>query len=160
MNICFTVLGNQEGEKKNPVPYTRMTQKGKFKPRAQKYLKYQQYVVGAFLDHMQHCRCFSRIEKQAMLLRCAQTKFPLTADRKTEVNCMIYFKDRNHGDPENVRKGIIDALFKDDKKVIGYCNYDYDEQPRVEIEISHATQEGAVHARSTIQATPGFPDVA
>lgn len=55
---------------------------------------------------------------------------------KIYLNVMIYFRNRKHADPENVRKGIQDAIFKKDKYVAGRVDFDYDAvNPRVEIEI-------------------------
>ena len=55
------------------------------------------------------------------------------------VDVYCYFADRTHNDPENVRKGIVDALFPSgDKYVYGYHHHPlYDPQnPRVEVVIS------------------------
>ena len=55
---------------------------------------------------------------------------------KTYLNVMIYFRNRRHADPENVRKGIQDAIFSKDKMVAGGVDFDYDhENPRVEISV-------------------------
>lgn len=139
MEISFSVFGNHEDVKGNAVPYTRMTQRGKFKPNARKYTKWKQYVVGQFIDHLGQCDCFDSHEQRAIMLTVAQGKAPLpyVPGIKIELNCMIYFATKNHGDPENIRKGIMDALFSNDKNVIGYYDYDYDpDRPRVEIEIA------------------------
>jgi hypothetical protein len=49
---------------------------------------------------------------------------------------MIYFRNRKHPDPENVRKGIQDAVFRKDNLVAGNVDFGYDAMnPRVEIEI-------------------------
>ena len=57
---------------------------------------------------------------------------------RVQLNIHTYFFNGVHNDPENVRKGIVDALFPDgDKWVYGYHSYPmYDrENPRVEVEI-------------------------
>lgn len=55
------------------------------------------------------------------------------------VDIWCWFADGTHNDPENVRKGIVDALYpKGDKFVFGYHHFpQYDAQnPRVEVEVS------------------------
>jgi hypothetical protein len=44
----------------------------------------------------------------------------------------------NHGDPDNVWKGICDALFKNDKRVAGRCDFDYAKDAEANMEV-HAT---------------------
>ena len=57
-------------------------------------------------------------------------------DGKVQLDCMIYFANKKHSDPENARKGIQDAIFKNDKYVMGSVDFDYDkESPRVEVSI-------------------------
>lgn len=62
-----------------------------------------------------------------------------TKDRPVRLDIWCYFPAGNHSDPENVRKGIVDALFPaGDKYVYGYHHhplYDAD-NPRVEVEIT------------------------
>ena len=55
------------------------------------------------------------------------------------VDIWCWFADGTHNDPENVRKGVVDALYpKGDKFVFGYHHFpQYDPQnPRVEVEVS------------------------
>jgi len=55
---------------------------------------------------------------------------------KVYLNVMIYFRNRKHPDPENVRKGIQDAVFRKDNLVAGNVDFGYDAMnPRVEIQI-------------------------
>lgn len=54
------------------------------------------------------------------------------------VDIWCWFADGTHNDPENVRKGIVDALYpKGDKFVFGYHHFpQYDPQnPRVEVQV-------------------------
>lgn len=55
---------------------------------------------------------------------------------KVFLNVMVYYRDKKHADPENIRKGIQDAIFTNDKMVAGSVDFSYDyTNPRVEIEI-------------------------
>lgn len=56
--------------------------------------------------------------------------------KKVFMNVMVYFRNGRHGDPENIRKGIQDAVYAQDRMVAGGVDFAYDaESPRVEVEI-------------------------
>ena len=116
--MIFTVRGN-------PVPYCRTTQAGaRFDKGYKRYQVYKDCVVASFLAQ---CKGDWGSPK------------PLTTtkENKTEVKIMIYFQNGKHGDPDNVFKGIADALFTCDKYVYGSFMFDYDQKnPRVEVEIN------------------------
>ena len=63
----------------------------------------------------------------------------LEKDKKYYVDVVAYYKDKKHGDTDNVAKGINDAIFQkplSDKYVAGSYDFFYDkENPRVEIKI-------------------------
>ncbi|MHA0041525.1 RusA family crossover junction endodeoxyribonuclease [Deinococcus sp. PEB2-63] len=62
-----------------------------------------------------------------------------TKEQPVRLDVYCYFASGTHADPENVRKGIVDALFPGgDKFVFGYHHFpQYDAQnPRVEVEVS------------------------
>lgn len=123
MNISFTILGD-------PVPYLRMTQGQvklmripdhklrmdglRVKTRIRSYLAYKRRVYAASLD-----KPINRNPREKVFL-----------------NAMIYFANRKHGDPENIRKGCQDAIYINDRMVAGSVDFAYDpKNPRVEIEI-------------------------
>jgi len=50
------------------------------------------------------------------------------------MNIQIFWHGENHGDPDNVFKGIADALFADDKHLDGSFNSQHQKgDPRVEV---------------------------
>ena len=106
LDLTFFVPGNQENPKGNPIPYHRMTQRSKWTKAAQRYLAYKNYIVKYAL------KAGLRIEK-------------LTRNGTYELNVVCMFHGENHGDPENVRKGIQDALFQiaGDKHVWGMVTF-------------------------------------
>lgn len=61
-----------------------------------------------------------------------------SAARPVRVDVWCYFESGTHCDPENCRKGIVDALFPGgDKWVFGYHHYPrYSDAPHVLVEIS------------------------
>lgn len=116
--------------KGNPVPYLRMTQgqvklmripdhklspKGlEVKNKIRRYLNWKEFVN----DHT-YGMDFERSPKTKIYL-----------------DVFIYFGNKKHADPENVRKSIQDSIFKNDKMVAGNVDFDYDkENPRCEITI-------------------------
>lgn len=53
---------------------------------------------------------------------------------KVYLDVMVWFASHRHPDPENVRKGVQDSVFDQDKMVAGAVDFDYDaKNPRVEI---------------------------
>lgn len=120
--LQFCVYSN----KSNPVPYKRTTQKQKYVDKDyQRYIAWKDKVFNRFLIEFE--------------------KFPhqvFKKKRKYYVNIHVYYKDKKHGDTDNVAKGINDAIFQkplEDKYVAGSYDYSYDPQnPRVEVLIQEA----------------------
>jgi hypothetical protein len=104
----------------NAVPYTRMTQA---EARMRTYRK-----VVRYLDW-----------KRKIVI--SSTPYVLShyhpaPKEKVYVYVHIYFRDKRHGDPDNVYKGIVDALYTQDKYVAGCVDFGYDrDNPRVVITI-------------------------
>ena len=63
----------------------------------------------------------------------------LKKDKKYFVDVVCYYKDKKHGDTDNVAKGVNDALFAkplSDKYIAGTYDYYYDkENPRLCVRI-------------------------
>jgi hypothetical protein len=120
----------------DPVGYTRMTQA-------------QVKLLRIARQNIKSEEAFKIIERLRKYLAykdlvwyCSMgKKFDRSPRAKTCLNVMIYFRDgerkfSRHPDPENVRKGIQDALFSEDNKVAGSVDFGYDPgNPRVEVEI-------------------------
>lgn len=67
---------------------------------------------------------------------------PLSSSKESKyvMTIMIYFADYSHADPDNIFKGIADALFDSDKYLAGDFDFDYDSSnPRVEVEIAEVS---------------------
>lgn len=121
--ISFTIPGP-------PVPYLRMTQ--------------GQVKLMRIPDHklrVDGLRIKKRIRNYLAYKDCVFCKSRgLGIDRKPKekvfLNVRIYFGNRKHGDPENCRKGIQDAIYEQDRMVAGSVDFFYDpKRPRVEVEI-------------------------
>jgi Holliday junction resolvase RusA-like endonuclease len=105
----------------NPVPYKRTTQKAKWTDT--EYKKYQEWKSKIMRDFI-----------------TAFKKFPhqiFKPKTKYYVEIIVYYKDKTHGDTDNVYKGVLDAIFVkplNDKYIAGSMDYFYDtKNPRVEI---------------------------
>lgn len=139
-HIAFTIYGNQKNHKGNPIPYTRSTQAGQWKPNVVKYREWKEYVRGAFL-----AECVDRglINHKDFkdLLYILPGGNPIKFDgRKAIMNIVIYFMDDTHADCDNVFKGIADALFVNDKYLAGSFDFAYAHSGRVDVVI-HFTNE-------------------
>lgn len=108
MRYELQICGNHIDPKGNPVPYYRMTQSSKWAdPAAKRYLSWKRYVQQCWLEKFHRPPCF-------------------TDDRhRLDVTCFFLGAKGNctHGDPENVRKGIQDSLFAQDKHIVGSVDY-------------------------------------
>lgn len=131
--INFTIKGNHENQKGNPVPYVRYTQGGHWKPQAKRYNEWKDYVRTAFLDALEG--------KNKSIATVAiwhhQKPVILLNNQKAEMDIKTFWKNHAHGDPDNIWKGIADALFQNDKNLDGSFESEVDpENPRVEVKIT------------------------
>jgi len=115
--VSFVIHGNHEDPNGNAVPYERMTQRSKREDlRALRYQNWKRHVLS----------CFSVQSRQGI---------PCESDGHYRLDVKCFFLGENHADPENVRKGIQDALFVyGDKHVTGSVDLEHvTETPRVEV---------------------------
>ena len=107
----------------NPVPYKRTTQKQKFvDAEYKKYQAYKNLIVKEFIK---------ATNKQPHKILKPKVKY--------FVDVVAYYKDKTHGDTDNIAKGVNDAIFQkplSDKYIAGTYDYYYDkENPRLCIRI-------------------------
>jgi len=124
MNHQFIVLGP-------PIPFTRTTTKSKFVSKQwQRYAEYKDKIVASFLDSISDAN-----EKRCYWNNYQTYGKPILYNEdKIYVLSEAYFKDKRHGDMDNINKGALDALFINDKLVVGAFNFHYDtDNPRLEI---------------------------
>jgi Holliday junction resolvase RusA-like endonuclease len=123
--IRFTIKGNPDDIEGNPVPYARVVGRALWLPHAKKYHAWKQYVRAIF-----H-RAYPEfpIGKVQPLTTKMSAKALLAID--------IYWVNGAHADPDNIFKGIADALFENDKYLDGIfeSHYASDGKGRVEVEI-------------------------
>lgn len=127
--IKFTILGNQENPKGNPIPYTRMTQGTKWTKRSKRYFDWKDYVKAQYIDAVRNRPDMSN----SNLLY--EKPIPATKE-KISMSLKIYFKNDLHADCDNIFKGIADALFMNDKYLVtnGF-DFEYAKEGKVEVTI-------------------------
>ena len=114
---------------KNPIGYTRTTQKMKFSDKYKKYSEWKDYVW---------MFCWDEAGRDKEIIE-------FNDNCKKKVKIEIYFSDKKHPDPDNVFKALVDSLtdtkyekrlWNDDKNISGEFDFWFDkENPRIEVEI-------------------------
>lgn len=130
--IKFTIKGNPDDSEGNAVPYVRVVGKALWLPKARKYHAWKEFVRSIFYREYPE---FSM--SGADQLRQVQ---PLTTkiSERAKMAIKIHWVNGVHADPDNVFKGLADALFKNDKFLDGSFESDYsaDGKGSVEVEIT------------------------
>ncbi|MBR8466193.1 RusA family crossover junction endodeoxyribonuclease [Campylobacter sp. faydin G-140] len=99
----------------NPVPYKRTTQRQKWVDKGyQKYLAFKELLRWHFK---------------------AQNKTEPKLKGRYHVSLIATYKDKTHGDTDNIAKAVNDALFSDDKLVSGDYDFRYGEYGGLEVKI-------------------------
>lgn len=107
--IQFTIKGNPDDIEGNPVPYVRVVTNALWLPKAKKYHAWKQYVRSIFFrQYPEHSVQIDEIQP-----------FTTKASQKSRMDIKIFWANGIHADPDNVFKGIADALFKNDKFLDG-----------------------------------------
>lgn len=131
--IQFTIKGNPDDLYGNPVPYIRVVGRALWLPNAKKYHAWKGYVR----------RCFYSGYPELLMhdgKKLLVDDQPLTtkASEKARMDIKIFWMNGVHADPDNVFKGIADALFKNDKFLDGSFESGYtpDAKGRVEVSVT------------------------
>lgn len=110
MDLRITALFTIPGD---PVPYLRMTQgqvklmripDSRLRPDGLR-IKQRIRTYLAYKDCVRMCSEGMAIDRKPR--------------KKVFMDVMIYFSTGRHGDPENIRKGIQDAIYTQDRMVAG-----------------------------------------
>jgi len=113
----LVITGNQEDPCGNPIPYERMTQRNKWLPRNKRYFSWKRYIIESWIEKYYR-----------------PPDFLAGVAYRLDVKC--YFKGEAHADPENIRKGVQDALFSNDKHIWGLVSFAHTENcPSVKITV-------------------------
>lgn len=128
MTLQFTIVGNQESKIGNPIPYHRATQGSRWNPAHRRYLLWKDHVKSAF-KKVQPKSPFCPLDNL--------DPHPIVGNVHGRVRAYIYFGDETHADPDNIVKGILDSLFKNDKHIdVETAHSCKDKKPRVEVRLT------------------------
>ena len=99
----------------NPVPYKRTTQRAKFVSEDyKKYCTWKKLLATEF-------------RKQNGVIPALRGRY--------YVEVVATYKDKTHGDTDNVAKGVNDALFANDKYVSGSYDFKYGQSGGIRVKI-------------------------
>jgi len=137
--VKFEIRGNQENDEGNPIPYVRSTQRGQFKPNVRRYSMWKHYVLRAFYDKYPN---FSPKVNAAPIF--SGKIFATSRTNPMRMKLMIYFASDAHADPDNIFKGIADALFSNDKYLAVQADFaeSADKKGKVVVEIERMYKSG------------------
>lgn len=107
MTYSFTIYGNHEDPYGNPVPFQRVI-KQQMRSAAARYLAWMKYVRNSFVSQNTH---------PDLVMAAMQNRPPieLAKGQRFGIEIKVFWANQAHGDLDNVLKGILDALFKNDK---------------------------------------------
>ncbi len=134
MKIIFTICGNHEDPIGNPIPYVRSTRAALWRSDGKRYAAWKGYVQKNLI--------LSNLEDDAIIrIRNNMLRFgkPLDIGKtKARIDIKIFWKNGSHGDPDNIFKGIADALFLNDRNLDGSFESSIaeDGKPKVEVIIT------------------------
>ena len=114
----------------------RSTQRTQWLPKVVRYNEWKGHVVAKFIDHIESLSKEERDELKPYI-NFLDKKPIIATSKKIYVKIYVTFKDKAHGDGDNIFKGIADALFMNDKYVAGSFDYEYskDKQGKIYIQI-------------------------
>lgn len=123
--ITFTIKGNQEDIVGNPLPYIRVVGRALWLPSAKKYHAWKEYIRSVFFRNYPE---YSSVDSHPLTTKISE---------KARMSIKIYWAHGVHADPDNVFKGLADALFKNDKFLDGAFESHYapDGRGKIEVEI-------------------------
>ena len=117
MKLTFTIPGNHKDLFGNAVPKLKMTGKQSWTPKAQEYKAWKTYVRASMLGQIGGQGLLTRNEITKALYTDA--KLLDTTKESMTMHLRIFWKNKAHGDPENIFGSIADALFTNDKNLNG-----------------------------------------
>ena len=134
MKKVIIIHGNQEDPTGNPVPYFRTTQRGQFNKGAKRYHAWKDFVRAHYLDKTMPTRI--KREDYGDFHDILQKK-PIPASKeKQRMTLHIVFANKAHADCDNIFKGIADALFENDKYLVGSFDFEYSPHKKGRVEIT------------------------
>ena len=134
--IVFTIEGNQDEQKGNPIPYFRTTAGSQWTDGAMRYNNWKGFVRRKFLDHIQENG--DKTLYDTFNFSMFKKGNPIPAQKEKQMMSLkIVWANRAHGDCDNIFKGIADSLFVNDKYLAsGGFDYEYSKDGKGSVEIT------------------------
>lgn len=121
MKTLFTIKGNHEDRTGNPIPYVRSTRAALWRADGRRYAAWKGYVQKEFIQNLK--RGFQEVVEGGNLAATfdvnSQKPIRIFGDHRARMDIRIFWKNGAHGDPDNIFKGIADALFFNDRNLDG-----------------------------------------
>lgn len=141
MTITFMIAGNHTDRDGNPVPYTRSTREALWRSDGKRYAAWKEYVQQIFnVEFSNHC--ISNPDDRHttkhwgdMLRRGNLKPIELRYEQTARMDINIWWANCKHGDPDNIWKGIADALFVQDKHLNGSFESDHHSEGKGRVEV-------------------------
>lgn len=127
----FTIEGNQENKVGNPLPYLRRTQGSLWSKESKRYEAWIEFV-------RRQCYFQTTLEERWNTRgRTMRYEHPFTTSRNeyARMDVMMWFADETHADPDNIFKGLADALFKNDKHLAHSVDFGHASDGRGRVDI-------------------------
>lgn len=122
--IQFTIKGNPEDIEGNPVPYVRVVGRALWLPSAKRYHAWKEYVRAVL--YRSYPEYSSQDDPQP---------FTTKPSLKCRMDILISWSGGVHADPDNIFKGMADALFKSDKYLDGSFESGYAEDGKGRVDV-------------------------
>ncbi len=131
--ITFVIKGNPDDWHGNPLPCVRVVGRALWLPAARKYAAWKSYVRKSFFAEYP-----AYVMYDGKRLLTDLQPFTTKASEKARMDLKIFWMNGLHADPDNIFKGIADALFENDKFLDGSFESDHatDSKGRVEVSIT------------------------
>lgn len=117
--IRFTIKGNGIEPDGQALPKAKLTRGQQWTEKAQRYVKWKQHVVDAYLREVREDILYN-----FAVIYLAQKNKPIgDYGLKAHIEIVAHYKNRKHPDTENVLGSIADALFVNDSHLAGRFDF-------------------------------------
>lgn len=132
VKLSFNILGNASDPEGNPMPKIKLTKGQQWTSRAQEYARYKDHVRAALMDAFKNTAIYPMIVRN---IGVKGKPLTTTRDQKGTMRIFIRWASDIRGDSEGIFGAIADALFTQDKYLVGAFDYEYAHDRRGSVEV-------------------------